>query len=242
MKLKQSALWASLFGTITFTALNAMSQQPQTIQARISGGGGSGKCTFEIRTGGTAEVDIRGGQGRVRSVNGSPVQFMRLNCNQPLPNNPNNFRFAGVDGRGRQYLVQNPNSNGGIAVIRIEDNRGGMHGYTGDIMWNGGSNNGGGGQWPGYGGGQWNAKVVPNCQNDIRNKLVRQSGGSMTFRGAPNTSQAGSFVMVRGPATYRDRSGRIGNISYQCTMHPNGNVADSKYNIVGNLYPAPQPR
>jgi len=60
-----------------------------------------------------------------------------------LPTNPNNFRFAGVDGRGKQYLVQNPNSNNGVAVIRIEDNRGSMHGYTGDIMWNGGSNNGG---------------------------------------------------------------------------------------------------
>ena len=80
--------------------------------------------------------------------------------------NPNNFRFAGVDSRGKQYLVQSPNSNGGIAVIRIEDNPGGMHGYTGDIMWNGGSNNGGG-QWPANGGGQWNANVVPNCQNAV---------------------------------------------------------------------------
>ena len=60
---------------------------------RISGGGG--KCTFEIRTGGTAEVDIHGNQGRLRSIIGTPVQWVRLDCNQPLPSSHNNFRFAG---------------------------------------------------------------------------------------------------------------------------------------------------
>ena len=225
--------------------------QTQNIQARITGGGGSGKCTFEIRTGGTAEVDIRGSQGRIRSVNGTPVQWVRLNCNQPLPTNPNNFRFGGVDGRGRQYLVQNPNSNNGVAVIRIEDNRGSMHGYTGDIMWNGGTNSGGGGQWPlpggggqqpPYGGGPINARVVPNCQNAIRNQLVGQRGGYLNFNGSPSTQPAASFISVQGQGTYRDPSGRTGQINYQCTMHPNGNVAEAKFNPIGNQFPGPQPR
>lgn len=245
MRRKQSN--QSLYpGTLAALMLLTVSGWGQaTINARISGGGGSGKCTFEIKTGGTAEVDIRGGQGRLRSINGTPVQWVRLDCNQPLPSNPNNFRFAGVDGRGKQYLQKDPNGNNGVAVIRIEDNRGGMEGYTGDIMWNGGSNNAGGG-WggpvPAPPGGQWNNRLVPNCQNNVRNKFNSQMrGASVNFIGAPGLNQAGSFVMVDGTANVRDNQGRMGQIAYHCTMHPNGNVADSSYNVTQGPG-TPQPR
>jgi hypothetical protein len=201
---------------------------------------------------GSAEVQIRGGQGQVRTLSGQPAQWRRLNCNQPLPRNPGNFRFAGVDGRGKQYLVSNPNNNNGVAVIRIDNNRNNMEGYTGDIMWNGGQgwpgNDGGqwqpgpgnGGQWPGNG--QVNARVIPNCQNAIRNQLVPRYGGNLNFNGQPNAQPAGSFIMVQGQATYRDGSGKTGGIQYNCTMHPNGNVADAKYTTQNNYYPQLQPR
>jgi hypothetical protein len=239
----QGIFLAGVLIAILQLALSSWGQA--TINARISGGGGSGKCTFEIRTGGTAEVDIRGNQGRLRSINGTPVQWVRLDCNQSLPSNPNNFRFAGVDGRGKQYLLKNPNGNGGVAVIRIEDNRGGMEGYTGDIMWNGGTNTGGGG-WgpmpPPPGSGQWNNRLVPNCQNNVRNKFNSQMrGASLNFVGAPSTKQAGAFVMVDGTANVRDNQGRMGQIAYHCTMHPNGNVADSSYNVTQGPG-GPQPR
>ena len=229
--------------------------QTQNIQARISGGGGNGKCTFEVVVNGSAEVQIRGNQGQVRTLSGRPATWRRLNCNQALPRNPSNFRFAGVDGHGKQYLVSNPNSNNGVAVIRIDNNRNNMEGYTGDITWNGGSNGGnwgGGGGWQGGNGGDWqkgngqwqpgnnNNKIISNCQNAIRNKLVPQYGGYLTFKGNSNTQQAGSFVMVQGYATYRDGSGKTGDIEYNCTMHPNGNVADSRYRTTSNGYPQPR--
>ena len=94
---------------------------------------------------GVADVQIRGNQGYLQTRSGMRAQWMRLKCNQPLPRNPNNFRFAGVDGRGKQYMLRDPSQNNGVAVIRIEDNRNGMEGYTGDIFWNGGGWNGGGG-------------------------------------------------------------------------------------------------
>ena len=164
-----------------------------TIQANVTGGGGGGKCTFEIRTGGVAEVEIRGNQGRVRPVSGGPATWVRLQCNQPLPMRPNTFRFKGIDGRGRQTLVRDPNSNNGIAVVRIEDNRGGMQGYTGDILWNGGTgmwngpgwNNSGwnnGGNWNG---GNWSNNVVSNCQRNIRNQISSRYGGSVSLTGNP---------------------------------------------------------
>jgi len=51
-----------------------------------------------------------------------------------MPVNPANFRFAGVDGRGRQDLIRDPR-NGGAAVVRIEDRDGGPEGYTFDLFW-----------------------------------------------------------------------------------------------------------
>lgn len=111
--------------------------QPQYITAKMSGGGGgSGKCTFEVTVQGRAEVQIRGDEGRLISEGGSPASWRRLDCNQPLPRNPANFHFAGVDGHGRQTLAADPNSNNGVAVIQIDNgNRGNNEGYTGDITW-----------------------------------------------------------------------------------------------------------
>ncbi len=216
-----------------------------TIQANVTGGGGGGKCTFEIRTGGVAEVEIRGNQGRVRPISGGPATWVRLKCNQPLPMRPNNFRFKGIDGRGRQTLVRDPNSNNGIAVVRIEDNRGGMQGYTGDILWNGGSGTWNGPGWDNHGwnnGGNWSNNVVSNCQRNIRNQISSRYGGSVNFNGKPSQNKAGSFVMVDGSARVQARNS-WGNINYHCTMHPNGNVADSNYKVVGgNLPGTPQPR
>jgi hypothetical protein len=223
----------------------AVVAQTQNIQARVSGGGGNGKCTFEVQVDGSAEVQIRGNTGQLRTLSGRPATWRRLNCNQVLPRNPYNFRFAGIDGRGRQTLVRAPGSNNGVAVVRIDDNRNGMQGYTGDIMWSGGDNGGnrpGPGGGPGWNSGAVNPRVVPNCQNAIRNKLVSQNGGSLNFNGSPNTRPAGSSIMVQGQATYRDARGQVGTIQYNCTMHPNGNVADSSFNRIGNTFPAPQPR
>lgn len=111
--------------------------QPQFITAKVSGnGGGGGKCTFEVVVQGRAEVQIRGNEGRLITENGAPASWKRLDCNQPLPRNPANFHFAGVDGHGRQTLAADPNSNNGVAVIQIDNgNRGNNEGYTGDIMW-----------------------------------------------------------------------------------------------------------
>jgi hypothetical protein len=53
-----------------------------------------------------------------------------------MPANPATFRFAGVDGRGRQELIRDPR-NGGPAVVAISDPDPGSEGYTFDIFWGG---------------------------------------------------------------------------------------------------------
>jgi hypothetical protein len=126
------------FGLLLFAPVPSHAQE-NSIHANIRGGGGDGKCTFEVEVDEVAEIEIRGDQGYLRTISGSPARWRRLDCNQALPSAPNNFRFQGIDGRGRQDLVRDPNQNRGVAVIRIEDPKGGRESYTGDIMWRGGS-------------------------------------------------------------------------------------------------------
>ena len=97
-------------------------------------GGDRGKCTIEVVVDGAAEVEVRGDTANLRNLAGQPPQWRRFECNGPLPTNPVNFRFAGVDGRGRQQLVKDPR-NDGVAVVRIEDPQSGSEAYTFDLFW-----------------------------------------------------------------------------------------------------------
>lgn len=125
---------------ILITGLSAFAQWTgeQVRTANVRGGGGDGKCTIEVEVDGVAEVEIRGTTARLRTRQGQRATWRRFDCNQAMPTRPNAFRFRGIDGRGRQDLVRDP-SNGGIAVVRIQDEKGGREGYTFDIMWRGGT-------------------------------------------------------------------------------------------------------
>jgi hypothetical protein len=167
----------------------AEGQGGASIRANIRGGGGDGKCTFEVVVDGAAEVQIRGDQGSLRTLSGAPARWVRLDCNQALPSNPSDFRFQGIDGRGRQDLVRDPRNNRGTAVVRIEDPKGGSEGYTGDIMWRGGN----GGNWgPGPGGGGGGR---PPGRPGPGGGWTGQNGGIFNFRGDGN----GFFVQRNGP-------------------------------------------
>ena len=126
---------------LTFAALACLpaSAQPLERRADITGGGDRdrGKCTIEVVVDGAAEVEIQGDRARIRNLAGQTPQWRRFVCNEPMPPNPSGFRFAGVDGRGRQTLVRPP-QGGGPAVVRIEDPQSGSEGYTFDVMWQSG--------------------------------------------------------------------------------------------------------
>ncbi|HTA68516.1 MAG TPA: hypothetical protein VK776_09570 [Bryobacteraceae bacterium] len=129
-----------------------MSGQNYERRATIRGGSPDrGKCTIEVVVDGAAEVEIRGDNAVLRNLSGRPPQWRRFECTGPLPGNPANFRFSGVDGRGRQTLIREPR-NGSGAVVRIEDPDNGSEGYTFDVTWGGGYP--GGQAVPAYPGGQ----------------------------------------------------------------------------------------
>lgn len=112
----------------------------QVRRATITGSGGtSGKCTIEVRVDMSAEVDVYGDSGRLRTLAGQPATWTRFECTAPLPYGMSDFRFTGVDGRGSAKLIQDPRNNNSIAVVRIDDQRSGSEGYTFDIEWSGAS-------------------------------------------------------------------------------------------------------
>src|SRR5438105_2568989 len=151
--------------------------------------GDHGKCTIEVNVDGVAEIEIQGDRGNLHTLTGAPAQWVRFECNDTLPRQPDDFKFSGVDGRGRQSLIRDPRGNRGVAVIRIEDNKGGREGYTFDIEWRGFANssinngrfgeNERGGFGGGNGGGNSDAgagRAIEVCKDAARDRANRQYG------------------------------------------------------------------
>ncbi len=130
-------LFILVAGLLVFTTF-AHAQSNQRRQATIRGGGSSdtGKCTIEVVVDGAAEVSIQGAYATLRTRSGQTAQWRRFECTSAMPSYPANFRFAGVDGRGRQSLIRDP-QNGGVTVVQIEDPDNGSEGYTFDLTWSG---------------------------------------------------------------------------------------------------------
>jgi hypothetical protein len=133
-------IWTLMIGIVTVAA-GSITAQTLTRKASFVNGGNpnGGKCTIEVVVDGSAEVEIRGDSAILRNTGGQSPQWRRFECTAAMPPNPPNFRFAGVDGRGNQSLVRNPDNNGS-AIVRIVDSEGGAQGYTFDLFW---GNNGG---------------------------------------------------------------------------------------------------
>ncbi len=159
-------------------------------QATITGGGGrGGKCTIEVDVDDGAEVEISGDTGLLRTLSGQPATWRRFRCNAPLPRNPVDFRFVGIDGRGSVQLVRDPRGNRGKAVVQIYDPKGGREGYTFDLQWR----DSGGGGWPptppppsipGHGpgpGGFPMSSVIRICQDSVTDRLNRDGYPYVTF-------------------------------------------------------------
>jgi hypothetical protein len=211
MYTRMIALMTALTAALPLPAL----AQGQPFRARISGGGGDGKCTFEVEVDGVAEVTIRGDQGYLQTISGNPARWRRLDCNQPMPGNPADFRFRGVDGRGSQNLVRDPNSNRGAAVIRIDDPKGGSDGYTGDVTWRGMGSYPGGGAPP-YGGGGGGGRPP--------------YGGGGGYPGGGNYAPPRVRVDTSGRGNYsaRNRSGGITRGGVDTTGQPRVMLSDER--------------
>jgi hypothetical protein len=170
----------------------AATSNAQPMRASIVGNGdpNSGRCTVEIVVDGSADVEINGETANLRNTSGRPPQWRRFECTGRMPANPVNFRFRGVDGRGRQELIRDPRS-GGPAVVRIEDKDGGAEGYTFELTWGGGEarpgwpqSGGGPGPGPVPGGRRWTQdEAIRACRDEVRGRAAERFGSNIRFEG-----------------------------------------------------------
>jgi hypothetical protein len=233
MRMKAAVVYCAIAASVLTVSLEA---QTRHIRASIRGGGGDdGKCTFEVTVDGTAEVEIRGDQGYLRTLSGNAASWRRLECTSALPNNPGDFRFKGVDGRGSQNLVRDPRGSGGVAVIRIDDPKGGSENYTGDITWQGGNSHwGGGGNWSSGGSGWdngWNdsntvtySNAVSICQNQV-SRVRGVSAGSVSVHRTSGPKGRDYDLEFR----FRDRYGSYQNGT--CLVSSSGQMLN--FNVTG---------
>lgn len=173
---------------VLFTAGPAMQAQvpDQIREATIHGSPGtSGKCTIEVRVDISAEVDVYGTAGRLRTLAGQPATWTRMECTAPLPYKMSDFRFRGIDGRGSVRLAQDPRNNNSMAVIRIDDPKGGAEGYTFEIQWSGAS---GGAPVGGFSTGANAATTLGYPSEDAGS--TRAGGTSVRRRGAARNISA----------------------------------------------------
>lgn len=232
---------AAAFGAMALS----LQAQPQVFQRRaaITGGGDRdrGKCTIEVVVDGAAEVTVRGDTATLRNLSGQLPQWRRFECTSPMPLNPVDFRFQGIDGRGRQDLVSDPRS-GGPVVVRIEDRDNGQEGYTFDLTWGGGYPGGGypggavgreqypggpGGypdrtREPGYRGGDRRFTVdqaVQVCQDAVRQQVANRYGADIRFRNTAIDDQPGRRDYVVGSFDVRGRRGRDEDHSFSCSVN-----------------------
>jgi hypothetical protein len=230
--------------SLTVIAALALAAQAQMVQDRRATFRGSptpdgGKCTIEVDVDDVAQVEISGDMGRIRTLSGQPAVWRRFECSGPLPPNMADFRFSGVDGRGRQTLVSDPRNNRGVAVIRIEDPKGGREGYTFDIEWRGAAPvSGGFGRSDGDrhdgdrrdgdrgrdGGNRWEAsKAIASCQDAVRDRAGRDYGiRDLDFRRTAFDDNPGRTDYVVGSFLGRGRGRDRDEYSFSCAVDFDG--------------------
>jgi hypothetical protein len=194
-------------------------------RARIVGGGNGagGRCFVQVVVDGAVEVDIRGDIANLRDLSGREPQFQRFECSSVMPPNPVDFRFRGVQGRGRQALMQDPRS-GGRAVVRIEDPESGADTYAFELLW---SNGGGFPEGPGQGRfGERDRRmqafdgdrVMRECQQAVRREAgERFNAANIEFR---EMRVDDDHDFVRGRIDVPRAPGREDRYQFACALNP----------------------
>jgi hypothetical protein len=246
----------SVTSLLVAAAVLPAAAQVQTRRASIVGGGGDqGRCTIEVEVDGAAEVSVSGDQGNLRTLNGQPAVWRRFECTGMPPRNPADFRFQGVDGRGKVDLVSDPRGRGG-AVIRIEDPEGGREGYTFELQWTGGSSTDGGlGQDGGFGRNDRrrgadnrrgrddtysrrdeglsrgnNEQAVQACRDAITDRISRDGYTRVNIRSAQVDNNPGRNDYIVGTAVARGRGSMV-DFEFSCAMNiNNGRVRSVQLN------------
>lgn len=203
----------------------ALSANTESMRATIGGGGGeSGRCSVQVTVDGSAEVEISGDMGSLRSTGGAPATWRGFHCTSPIPVNPRNFGIGRLSGRGSIRLVQDPRRTGGRAVVRIDDPQHSAGAYSFDLQWNEGAVG-----WPppppvpprpgwdGVPGGFYGARAIENCKDAVAERLNRDGYRHINFEHATPSSGYGTGDLVAG-AVNSSWGYNLRRFSFSCSV------------------------
>jgi len=96
----------------------------------------SGSMDWDGTVDDTVQVVVKGRRATTNSVSGSQTYDARYNFNGRLDRNAGRVWVNKTNGRGRVYVVQQPNRrNGYTAIIQIVDNKRGRDRYSFTLSW-----------------------------------------------------------------------------------------------------------
>lgn len=200
-----------------------------------------GRCTVRVRIDDEADVELRGDTIRIHVIKGGPGRDEGTECNAPLPTSGNitNFRFRGIDGRGNPRLVQEPASrNYYVAVVNIQDPRGGSEGFTYELSWNWdgqGGDSGGGGFFPTPGGPSDQSAIERACLAELRNRLGQEQRVSVQSLFDTRREQAPGGRDVLAGSMNLLRNQQRETATFRCTFYARDNrVTDVTYDMGGS--------
>jgi len=184
-----------------------------------------------------ANVEIRGDRGVLRTAAGQAATWRRFQCTEPLPLNPGDFRFRGIDGRGSQDLIQDPRNGRGVAIVRIQDPRSGFEGYTFDLEWRGeGFDSGPGGppqrRGPAPVGGFATADAISACMLAVEQRAQRDALRNLRFGALRADDRPGRADWIVGAArAQQGLGGRVVDLEFACSGNlETGNIRSVELN------------
>jgi hypothetical protein len=216
---KKWFLSAALLGLLA----QPLSANSESMRATIGGGRGeNGRCSVQVTVDGSAEVEISGDMGSLRTIGGAPAAWRSFHCTSPIPVNPQNFGIGRLSGRGSIRAVQDPRRTGGRAVIRIDDPRHGAGAYSFDLQWNERAVG-----WPpplppkpgrgGGPGGLYGRRAIENCKDAVADRLNRDGHRHINFERADPSSGYGTGDVVTG-AVSGNWGYNLRRFSFSCSV------------------------
>ena len=185
-------------------------------QATIIGGHGNGKCVVQVSVDGSAEVEIWGASADLRTISGLEAAWRGFQCTAAMPQLPVDLRLVTVSGRGNVYMLRDPRSNGGRAIVRIDDRQGGRANYTFELQW---GRMGGpmppppGAPWPGF-----NVnRTIQACRDGVTARMNHLGFPVVSFGTVSPSNNPGPNNWVTGTVTGRRPLGST-FFSFSCSV------------------------
>lgn len=166
-----------------------------------------GYCAIRVWVDDLVIIHTRGGRVAFETVRGQRARDAGTECSQPLPaaDALADFKWRGVDGRGRVELLEEPDRrNRYTAIVRIEDSKGGGQEHHFRLTWRN-LRPGSGGSWSNEGWGRGGA----GGGRESRWRTGSRTGGGSNWQEVRTEDRGRGTYEMRGQRSERLTEARL---------------------------------